>query len=141
MQQFFAGLGNDASTNRRAQFGGNTGAQYVGYLERRHRLFDVLAGILVILQLAGEVALIRGQVEVAVAAQAEQNRAGRPSSRAASASSTAARMACDGFGRGQNALGAGELQGRFEHRESAYTPWPRCSPGCSRWLSSGEAPW
>src|SRR3990172_1531499 len=82
----------------------------------RHRLLDLLRRVGVVLQLAGEVLVVGGEVEVAVAAEVEQDHP--PLARLAGGQRLVDGGA-DGVGglrRRQDALSAGELQRRVEDR-------------------------
>ena len=109
--------------------------------QRGQRGLDLLERVLVVLERAGQVALVRRQVEVAVAAQVEQDDlAPRRPRVAASASSMATRMAWVGSGAGRmpsaraNCTPASKLA-RWWTLRASMKP---CS--LSR-LTSGDMPW
>src|SRR3990170_980852 len=82
----------------------------------RHRLLHLLRGVGVVLQLAGEVLVVGGEVEVAVAAEVEEDDA--PIARLAGGKRLVDGGAdgVGGLGGGEDALRAGELERGLEDR-------------------------
>src|SRR5206468_4859099 len=99
------------------RFSETRGASHLDLRQAPQRLLDLRRRIFVVLQLAGEERLVGAEVEVAVAGQVEQNRLALAALLAAQRFVDRDLDGVRRFRRGDDALGARELQRRLEGGE------------------------